>query len=352
VNQKSVQLGVPKYVQGTDLIQGRTRYIRSDEVGQLAEQTWDSEKRGISQSDLVQKFNIPKSHARRTLKEQKKKILFTLPEKPTSPQTYYPESRHADVIEYFKSESVPVRVSEVEVQSIADAQSSPYQIRQAKEEQEARACSFLEALLLLPKTPMCIHKVFLKLWISPSLYDDVDGIPRSGNAQKVHSIPIGPANVTYTISRNGRVQIAIECSEHPFPMASDEDEAAFFVYLGKVQSNLQQLLSDPHERHTPPVVTWYLKRCDVNWDVTVTDKAQVSLPDIQLSYASRVFRAYVKNLGSQAVQRFEEALEEKAKTPILEAITNLRNPNEQLEAKVDRLTALVEKLLSSKGAPA
>lgn len=348
MSQESVQLENPKSVQGTDSIQCKARYIKSEEVCALAEKIWDEKKKGITCVDIQLQFKVKRGHAQRTLKQHNKKVLFTL-SKPTSPQTYYPESRHADVIEYFKSKSVPVNPSGVEVQK-SSPNNNPQQERLAREEQEAKVDNLVQALVMMSNTPMFIHKVFLELWVPSFLYEDVDAIPRSGNAQKVYSIPIGPAIVTYTLSRKGRLEISIECSEHPFPMASDADEQAFFVYIGKVQSNLQQWLSDPRERYIPSVMTWNLKRWDINWDPAITDKAQVTLPDIQLSYAGRVFRAYVKNLAGKAVYRGEEAVEEKPNTPLVEAITNLRNPNRQLEAKVEHLTALVEKLLVTKGA--
>lgn len=352
MSQKSVQAEIVQSVQSTDSIQGKTKYIKGEEVLRLAERIWDNEKRGITFRDVKLEFNVPPSHAQRTIKKQNKYVLFTRPDRTTQHQVYYPETRNADVIEYFKSKSVPPRPSWVGAHNTTLVQSTTSNLqleRLETELQEGKADNLVEVLLMMPNTPMYIHKILLELWVPTSIYDEVSTIPGQ-NKQKVYNTPIGPANVTYVLSRNGRVQISIECSEHPFPMASEADEQAFFVYIGKVQNNLQYWLRDLHERHTPPVMSWYLKHWDINWDVPITDKAQVTMSDIQLSYLGRVFRTYVKNMAGKAVYRVEEAVEEKRNTLLVEAISNLRNPNKDLEAKVDRLTALVEKFLDSNGA--
>jgi hypothetical protein len=50
-----------------------------------------------------------------------------------------------------------------------------------------------------------------------------------------------------------------------------------------------------------------MKACDLR-DVGISDKTQITLPDIQLKYAGRIFRLYVKALkalGENAVCRGE-----------------------------------------------
>ena len=51
-----------------------------------------------------------------------------------------------------------------------------------------------------------------------------------------------------------------------------------------------------------------LNACDLNKDVEIDDMCQISLPDIQLKHADRVFRLYVKSLHDKAVYRSEESL--------------------------------------------
>jgi hypothetical protein len=70
--------------------------------------------------------------------------------------------------------------------------------------------------------------------------------------------------------------------------------------------------------------------------VEIIDKMQITLPDIQLKYADRVFRLYVKALGEKAVCRGEESL---TLNLILDkAFYKLRNPyglKEELIARIN-----------------
>jgi hypothetical protein len=52
-----------------------------------------------------------------------------------------------------------------------------------------------------------------------------------------------------------------------------------------------------YESGIPPVMEWVLKACDLNKYVEIQDSCQMTLSDIQLRYADRVFRLYVR-LGS------------------------------------------------------
>lgn len=68
------------------------------------------------------------------------------------------------------------------------------------------------------------------------------------------------------------------------------------------------MVSDPHEREVPQVNEWVLQLCDLNKDVEITDKCQIVIPDLQLRYAGKVFRIYVKSSSDRAVARVEESL--------------------------------------------
>jgi hypothetical protein len=67
-------------------------------------------------------------------------------------------------------------------------------------------------------------------------------------------------------------------------------------------------LDDIRERGVPSESQWVLKACDLNKDIEINDKMQITLPDIQLKYVGRVFRLYVKALGEKAICRGEESL--------------------------------------------
>jgi hypothetical protein len=102
-------------------------------------------------------------------------------------------------------------------------------------------------------------------------------------------------------------------------------------------------LADLKERMVPPIVDWRLIQCDVNKDVEISDKMQLTLPDIQLIYAGRVFRAYVKLVGERAVYRGEESL--KVDLRLTNAFDSIRDPNRELEKKIDYVIELVQRCI-------
>jgi hypothetical protein len=55
-------------------------------------------------------------------------------------------------------------------------------------------------------------------------------------------------------------------------------------------------------------MSWILKACDVNKDIQIDNKAQLTLLDIQISMAEKAFRAYVKIIGDKAYYRIEKPL--------------------------------------------
>jgi hypothetical protein len=55
----------------------------------------------------------------------------------------------------------------------------------------------------------------------------------------------------------------------------------------------------------PPITKWILKQFEFNKDVPITDEAQLTLLDIQLSTVFQTFRVYVKNLQDKAHARSE-----------------------------------------------
>jgi hypothetical protein len=61
-------------------------------------------------------------------------------------------------------------------------------------------------------------------------------------------------------------------------------------------------------------------------DVTVTDRLQLTAPNIQLKDANRVFRIYIKSLGDKAVYRVEESV--KLRSSIVDILHTIRSPSE------------------------
>jgi hypothetical protein len=108
-------------------------------------------------------------------------------------------------------------------------------------------------------------------------------------------------------------------SNNPFKL---EDESAF---LGQVRDRLLYLMTDPHERIVPPIMKWILTGCDINKDVTVSDKLQLTAINIQFEDADRVFRLYIKPVGDKAVYRVEESSKMRC---LLVDILRTRSPSE------------------------
>jgi anti-sigma regulatory factor (Ser/Thr protein kinase) len=90
---------------------------------------------------------------------------------------------------------------------------------------------------------------------------------------------------------------------------------------------------------------WTLKACDLNKDILTSDKAQLTLPDIQLRLAGRVFRSYVKIMEGKASYRLEESLRLNQILP--EALDNIRHPYRSLENKIIRVAEQLSQLNNS-----
>jgi hypothetical protein len=127
----------------------------------------------------------------------------------------------------------------------------------------------------------------------------------------------------------------VKCSENPFRLETDTDVSCLFSFLGQVRDRMILWLNDVHETVILSIMEWRLLQCDLNKDIEITEKAQLTLPDIQLKYVDRVFRLYVKSLHDRAVYRNEELLNLNQLLP--EAIDNILHPFKSLERKIDLL---------------
>jgi hypothetical protein len=188
------------------------------------------------------------------------------------------------------------------------------------------------------------------LSIDKEYYTTIEKQSHSINRGKVYEEYIGKANVKYTYYPNGKVEILIACSSNPFKIESDCDVSILFSFLGQVKELLLIQLSDIRERMVPPITEWKLVQCDINNDVEITDKAQVTFTDIHLNHADRIFRLYVKSLHDKAVYRCEESLAFKY-TPLIEALDQIRNPYKALENKIDNIAAAIVMQLHQNVAP-
>src|SRR5215208_197067 len=210
----------------------------------------------------------------------------------------------------------------------------------------------LDVLCSLGMYPLYIHKLHLQLSVAPEYYYTSTTITRlpeiEKNKGKQHLERMARADVNFVVYPNGKIMISIACSNNPFKLETDEDESSLFSFLGQVKDRLLYVLNDPRERVVPSVMEWYLSGCDINKDIEISDMMQLSSIDIQLKYADKVLRLYVKSLHDKAVYRCEESLAFN-NTPIVEALEQIRNPYKALENKIDNIAAaIVGKQLSRK----
>jgi hypothetical protein len=335
-------------------ILGRGKYIRRRNLEDLAiERT----SKGITWQDVRDKFRCNKGEAQRKLKHlYSKRVLFTaqylidqgldLPPsfRNQKPQRYYARSKKADIIEEIKKEYKNVPVQPTGVTHSKTPLSNALELQKAQ--------SLLEVLCLLGRHPLYIHKLHLQVSVAPEYYrtsTTITALPQAEkNKGKKHLERMARGNVNFVVYPNGKVMISIACSNNPFKLETDEDEGNLFSFLGQVRDRLLYVLNDPRERAVPSIMEWHLSECDINKDIEISDMTQLSSIDIQLKYADRVFRQYVKSLRDKAVYRCEESLAFKY-TPIIEALDQIRNPYKALEAldnKIDNLAAALERQLN------
>jgi len=326
------------------------KHISKKRVEQIAIEKYRKYGKGIDFTDVIREGPSSKEKSQRILKDccresrdkrgdLHKPILFRAPTR-TSPQQFFPNCIRADIIEDLKKRgNVPIHPT-----GVSPSYSSSFSSKYTIEHQKAQ--TFLEVLTELPFAPPYIHKLQLMLHIDKEYYNElIQADERPGNRAKVHEENIGRRHVTYTFSPNGTVEVGIRSSDTPFRLETDEDESVIFSFLGQVRDRLLYHVSDLRERHIPSIMDWILKACDLNKDVGIDDTCQVTLPDIQLKNADRVFRLYVKSLQDKAVYRSEESLTLKRILP--EALESIRYPYKSVEKKLDELPERIKQIINT-----
>ena len=198
--------------------------------------------------------------------------------------------------------------------------------------EEKKAQTFLDVLLLLPYFPVYVHKLQLKFHINRDFYAETKETARNRKTDTFEE-SIGTRHVRYILSPNGTVQMFIRSNDTPFKLECDLDESIIFSFIGQVKDRLLYRLGDMKELVVPSVLEWILIQCDVNKDIEIDEIAQLTLPDIQLKYADRVFREYVKIMGGKAYCRVEESVNLNEILPT--ALGNIRQPFKFREQRID-----------------
>lgn len=151
--------------------------ISKTEIERLAIEKYKRCGKGLSFSDIVNKFGSSKTKAQRILKDccykrldtagcRPTAILFRLPKR-TKPQLYFPSIIRADILEDLrKRENVLIEPTGLNLCSYSN---NP--ISNALDYQKAR--HFLDVLKLIRFSPLCIHKLQLQLSVNSEVYHDV-----------------------------------------------------------------------------------------------------------------------------------------------------------------------------------
>lgn len=315
------------------------------EVITFAEDFFQRRKRGIKFEDLQRAFRISKTRSQRALKRGvKAKHLFTLER--TNPQIYYPKSRKADVINYYKSvlnNTTGTHVSNCDRKNgeNKDGVFLPFESLNRR-----KADSMLEALLLTKTLPRHIHNIHLEYTIDRKYYHDIQApLQNRSRAKKIEHRVEGNA-VTFLYYPTGTVTVTIACTNNPFRIETIEDETEIHCYLGQIREKSLDHLYDSRGAIIPRLSEWLLLECDVNIDVEISDTLQLTFPTIQI-YPNvyvmqihhklpcktffQVLRMYVKSIEDKAFLRFEGLMS--GHSPIIQTLQNLRYPRDFLDSK-------------------
>ena len=322
----------------------RKKKISNKELGELALTIYHTNGHGITFSNLINEFGCSQKQAQRRLKNackekidkngKKSSILFTLDDKRTIPQQYFPSCIKAKIIENKRNRLIhPTGVNYNN-----KASSSYYPLHNAIEQQMVDY--LLTQLSLLPFEQLNMHNIHIHTTIDKSHYEEIFLKPYSDvNKTKIQRELIGVREIIYKFNKRGSIEIEIACSKNPFPIETNNDVNNFFIFLGQVKDRLTNILHDPRENIVPPVDNWILKYCDFNKDVELDDKSIGQLMDlnIQVKHAGEAFRLYVKNLEDRFVLRNEKVV--KGNQPITSFMNDsILNPLHLIDSKLNELS--------------
>lgn len=349
-NQVNAPLWNPGIVPQDKDIQGKkTReYVTHSRLSLLAE---ESGKRGITFNDVMTNFVCTKNQAQRKLKyAHYSGILFTVGDlishgleatpsfKNNRPQRYYAFAIKSEIVEKIKDEKKNVLLGTTVPRHSRHPLSNCLDY--------GKATNFLEVLLAIPWRPLHIHKIQIELSIDKECYKLIKGIEWKGNAGRCMEEIIDHTHVKYVYYKTGKVSVFIQCSNNPYRIENEDDLAILYSLLGQIRDRLELHVSDPRGRLTPNITTWILKQCDFNKDVPITDKAQIILPDIQLSSAFETFRLYVKNLGGDAFYRCEDSRQ--VNQPLTAYLNSTINPVAAMFARFEKMERKIDAFLENK----
>jgi len=318
------------------VIYGHGKWIQSKDLENLAIGKYKINKKGITFIDLIKKFGVSKNKAQRKLKNGKKSgLLFTLDNR-SKPQQYFPSCIKAEIIKKQNDLEKNRLIGTTGVTSNNHTFSSKNPLDNALIYQIIS--SFLSSLCTVPSHPLFMHNIHLWTKIDKSHYDELfQKLLFDENQAKTYTERIGVRQVIYKFNKRGSVQIDIESSRAPFKIELDDDVNSFFVFLGQVKDRLATLLNDPRERIVPDVNNWVLKSCDFNKDMEYEgDIGQLLDVNIQLKYAGKAFRLYVKALDDKFIIRKERTM--KVDKPVFTFFNDdILQPYHLIQSKIEEV---------------
>ena len=321
-----------------------SKYIQRAEIEKIAIRKFQSSGHGLTYVDLQKEYAIEKYHAQRSLKHLRaRKVLFNARDlvlqgihlvDNKNPQQCFSVRMKGKIIEKLKKRKYSRHSNfrfEPLTTTLADTNPSL---------EEKKANTLLDTFLLLPYSCIYIHKLQLVFHINTLFYAETKENSRKSD---MHEEMIGRRHVRYIISSNGTVQVFVQSNDTPFRLESELDEGMMFSFLGQVRDRLLYAIEDVKELIVPSIMEWKLLQCDVNKDVEIHERGQLTLPDIQLKYASRVFREYVKVIEGKAYFRVEESL--KLNEILSIVLKNIRLPFVSVEKRIKDLESKCDYLM-------
>jgi hypothetical protein len=329
------------------------RNISKTSIQNLAIKKYQASGYGINYKDVMETFLVGKGQAQRSLKHfHCHKVLFTANDlidqgiyflQNKNPQRYYPNCNKAQIIENLKKKSNYTITSG---ETLSSTIHLPRIHTLGNTLQRKKAQIFLDVLLILPYFPVYIHKLQMIVTIDKTDYKELIQLQHNDRRKGSHEEIVGRRHVIYLLSANGTIEIFVRSNDSPFKIETDDDQNILFSFLGQVRDRLLYHMGDVRESYIPSLMDWILVQCDLNKDIEIDDKAQITLPYIQLRHAGRVFREYVKIINGKALCRVEESLRLNELLP--EALDNIRHPFKSLERKLDDLPKCIDELFNQR----
>jgi DNA repair protein RadA len=287
----------------------RRRYLKWTHVEGAAANKYRNYGEGITYEDVIKMFPgviKTKGQAQDLLRNHKSDgKLYTYHR--TKPQQYFLSNEQAKLaaLNYMKStHSYPIGVERGNSSRIFNRPKTPLN----NILQHLKAQDFYHALLLTEIAPLGIHNIRLDLSLAkPDYYHRILSAPdeKEKGAKKLEH-RTGDIHVLYKSFPCGTVDISIACSKHSFRLETEWDVTELFAFVGGVRHTLTCWLRDVNDVIVPPLEYWRLVHADLSKDVKVPQKLHITVPNMELKIAERVFRLYVKTIGHESLLRLEE----------------------------------------------